>query len=173
MSDFARHLRVDQIGDGRRLDFVADDAERGAIAKRLDLVSLDRLEAHAVLSPRGEGVRAEGRLAAVLVQRCVVTNDPVTAHIDEPFIIDFLPEPAASGPSDEEVELAADELDVVFFDGAEIDLGAAIADTLALSIDRFPRTAGADAALKEAGVMTEAEASPFAILAKLRGGGES
>jgi len=39
---------------------------------------------------------------------------------------------------------------------------------LALSLDPYPRSAGADAALKEAGVMNEAEASPFAVLAKLK-----
>ena len=56
----------------------------------------------------------------------------------------------------------------MFHDGAEIDLGTAIADTLALSLDPYPRSAAADAALKEAGVLTEAEASPFAVLAKLK-----
>ena len=49
-----------------------------------------------------------------------------------------------------------------------IDLGAAIADTLGLAIDPYPRSAGADAALKEAGVLSEAEAGPFAALAKLK-----
>ena len=49
-----------------------------------------------------------------------------------------------------------------------IDLGSAIADTLALSLDPYPRSAGADAALKEAGVLTQEQASPFAALAKLK-----
>ena len=73
----------------------------------------------------------------------------------------------ASAP-DEEVELGESDCDVVFYDGALIDLGAAIADTLVLSLDPYPRSAGADATLKEAGVMTEEQASPFAVLAKLR-----
>ncbi len=64
------------------------------------------------------------------------------------------------------------DLDIVFHDGAEIDLGTAIADTLALSLDPYPRSAGAEAALKEAGVMTEEQASPFAVLAKLKTGSE-
>jgi hypothetical protein len=80
-----------------------------------------------------------------------------------------MPEPQASR-SDEEIELGHEDCDVVFYDGASIDLGGAIADTLALSLDPYPRSAGADAALKEAGVMREAEASPFAALAKLRNG---
>ena len=79
----------------------------------------------------------------------------------------FTPEPQGGGP-DEEIELGETDCDVVFYEGGAIDLGTAIADTLALAIDPYPRSAGAAAALKEAGVMSEAEASPFAALAKLR-----
>ncbi len=89
------------------------------------------------------------------------------AHVDEAFDIHFLPEPKADSP-DEEVELVESDCDVVFHDGAAIDLGSAIADTLALGLDPYPRSAGAEAALKEAGVLTEAEAGPFAALAKLK-----
>jgi uncharacterized metal-binding protein YceD (DUF177 family) len=164
---FAHELRIDQIRDGERIDLTADDAERRAIARRLGLNSLDRLEAHAAMSRNGGTIRAQGRLLASLAQHCVVTNDPVASHVDEPFDLLFVPEPADIRP-DEEVELGESDCDVVFHDGARIDLGGAIADSLALSIDPYPRSAGADAALKEAGIMTEAEASPFAVLAKLR-----
>ncbi len=58
---FAHHLRLDQIRDGQRLDLVADDQERGAIADRLALNALDRLDAHATLSRDGPVVKAEGR----------------------------------------------------------------------------------------------------------------
>jgi uncharacterized metal-binding protein YceD (DUF177 family) len=164
---FAHHLRLDQIHDGDRLDLVADEAERRAVAKRLGLPSIGCLDAHVTLTRAGEVVRAEGRLAAALDQSCVVTGDHVAAHVDEPFALIFMPEPQEHRP-DEEIELGEEDCDVVFYDGAAIDLGTAIADTLALSLDPYPRSAGADAALKEAGVMSEAEASPFAALAKLR-----
>ena len=168
MSDrFAHHLRLDQVRDGERLDLVADEAERAAVAKRLGLISLDRLEAHACLSRTGPVVKAEGRLVAALDQSCVVTGDPVAAYVDEPFALLFTPEPEAGHP-DEEIELGESDCDTVFYDGAQIDLGGAIADTLALSLDPYPRSAGAEAALKEAGVLTEDQASPFAVLAKLR-----
>jgi len=110
-------------------------------------------------------------LHAALDQNCVVTNDPVPAHIDEPFDIVFMPEPDAGG-SDEEIELGENDCDIVFHDGAAIDLGTAIADTLALSLDPYPRSASADAALKEAGVLSEEQASPFAALAALKGRSE-
>lgn len=164
---FAHHLRLDHIRDGERLDLVADEAERAAIAKRLGLPSVDRLEVHVTLAKTGNVVRACGRLGASLDQNCVVTNEPVPAHIDEPFEMVFMPEPAASSP-DEEIELGESDCDVVFYDGAALDLGTAIADTLALSLDPYPRSAGAHAALKEAGVLTEQQASPFAVLAKLK-----
>jgi uncharacterized metal-binding protein YceD (DUF177 family) len=168
---FAHRLRIDQIRDGERIDLVADEQERGAVAERLGLQGLERLEAHAVLAKTGEMVRARGRVAASLTQSCVVTGDPVAAHVDEPFDILFMPEPPTAGP-DEEIELGDKDCDVVFTDGAAIDLGGAIADTLALSLDPYPRSAGADAALKEAGVLSEEQASPFAVLAKLKKDGE-
>jgi len=168
MSDrFAHQLRLDHIRDGERLELVADESERAATAKRLGLASLDRLEAHACLEKTGEIVRAKGRLVAALVQSCVVTGDPVAAHVDEPFALLFTPAPTTGEP-DHEIELGETDCDTVFYDGALIDLGGAIADTLGLSLDPYPRSAGADAVLREAGVLSEEQASPFAVLAKLR-----
>ena len=167
MDTFAHRLPLNQIRDGERIEISADEGERRQIADRLGLRSLDRLEAHATLDRKGEIIRARGRLRAGLSQSCAVTGEPVDAHADEAFDIYFLPEPTASS-SDEEVELVEADCDVVFHDGSAIDLGGAIADTLALGLDPYPRSAGAEAALKEAGVLSEAEAGPFAALAKLK-----
>ena len=163
---FAHQLRIDQIRDGDRLELSADESERAAIAKRLGLPSIRCLNAQVTLNRSAEAIRADGRLTAALDQSCVVTGDPVAAHVDEPFAIQFVA-PKDGGP-DTEIELGEADCDTVFYDGAMIDLGEALADTLALSLDPYPRSAGADAALKEAGVMSEEEASPFAVLAKLR-----
>jgi uncharacterized metal-binding protein YceD (DUF177 family) len=169
---FAHRLRLDQIRDGERIELAADELERAAIAKRLGLPSIGRLDAHATLTRTGDVVRASGRLGASLDQYCSVTSEPVPAHVDEAFELAFIAEPQA-GQAEEETELGASDCDVIFHDGAIIDLGTAIADTLALSLDPYPRSAGADAALKEAGVLTEEQASPFAALAALKGGGDS
>lgn len=164
---FAHRLPLNQIRDGLTIELVADEGERRRIAERLGLPSLERLEAHARLERAGEVVRARGRLKAALTQSCVVTGEAVEASADEPFELVFVPEPAVAGP-DQEVELGESDCDSIFHDGSAIDLGGAIADTLALSLDPYPRSAGADAALKEAGVLSEAEAGPFAALAKLK-----
>jgi len=167
VSDFAHRLPLDQIRDGDRLDLSADAEECAAIAGRLGILSLDRLEAHAVLSREGQKVRATGRLKAALNQACVATGESVPAHVDEPFELLFLSEPKV-GSADEEVELGQADLDTMFHDGAAIDLGSAIADSLALALDPYPRSPSADTALKEAGVLSEEEAGPFAALAALK-----
>jgi uncharacterized metal-binding protein YceD (DUF177 family) len=167
--DFGQKLPIDRIGEGDRIDLLAGEAERSAIAERLGLVSLERLEAHATLRRDGDTIRVEGRLRAAVEQSCVATGEPVAEIVDEPFEILFVPEPRDGRP-DEEIELAEQDCDVVFYDGAAIDLGSAVADTLALNINPYPRSAGADAALKAAGVLTEEQASPFAALAKLKKG---
>jgi len=166
---FAHQLRLDQIREGERLELVADEAERSAIAQRLALPGIERLDAHVSLSRAGDIVRASGRLQSALQQSCVVTSEPVPAHIDEPFELVFMPAPTSGSP-DEEIELGEGDCDVVFYDSGTIDLGTAIADTLALSLNPYPRSAGADAALREAGIMTEEQASPFAALAQLKRG---
>ena len=169
MSDFAHRLQLDQIRDGDRIDLTASEEERQAVADRLGLRALSQFTAHATLTRDKDKVRASGRLQAALEQSCVVTGEPIAAHVDEPFDLLFAPEPK-SGKADEEIELESNDCDIVFHDGSAIDLGSAIADTLALSLDPYPRSAGADASLKEAGIMTEQEASPFAVLAQLKRG---
>jgi uncharacterized metal-binding protein YceD (DUF177 family) len=160
-------LPLDKLRDGQRIDYAADDAERAAVAKRLDLLGLERLEAALTLRCEGEKVRAEGRLRASVTQACVASGEPVPATVDEKIALLFQPEP--KGTPDEELELSAEDLDVIFHDGREIDLGTAIADELSLALDPYPRSAKAEDALKEAGVLSEEQAGPFAALAALKG----
>ena len=166
MTGFDCTLTLDRIRDGDRLDLLAGDAERAAIVEQLGLMSLDALKAHATLTREGERIDVTGRIQASCAQPCIATGEPVPAHIDEAFTLHFLPEPKAS--PDEEVELAGADLDTIFHDGAKIALGEALVDTLSLSLDPYPRGPNAEAALKDAGVISEEEAGPFAALAALR-----
>lgn len=159
-------LTLAKLRDGQRVDYAADDAERAAVAQRLGLLGLERLEAVLTLRAEGDKVRAEGRLRAGVTQACVASGDPVPATVDEPIALLFMPEP--SGTPDEEVELSAEDLDVIFHDGREIDLAAAVADELSLALDPYPRSAGAEQVLREAGVLSEEQAGPFAALAALK-----
>ena len=167
-TEFSRPVRVDTLGsEPQTVVIEADETEREALARRFGLVAIDRLAAEAALVRNAEDVVATGRIEAAVTQSCVASGEPVQARVDEPFELLFRPTPAA-GRLDEEVELSEGELDVAFYDGAAVDLGEAVAETLALSLDPYPRAPGAEQALRAAGVKSEEEAGPFGALASLR-----
>jgi uncharacterized metal-binding protein YceD (DUF177 family) len=99
------------------------------------------------------------------VQACVVTGDPVPARIDQEFTVRFVPE---TTPDADEIELSAEDCDIMEHDGQQIDLGEAVAQSLGLALDPYPRSANAEARLREAGVKSEEEAGPFGALAALK-----
>jgi uncharacterized metal-binding protein YceD (DUF177 family) len=166
--EFSRAVRIDTIGEQERpMEIAAEESERAALAARFGLIGLARLQAVLTLSRRGEEVAVRGRLCAAVTQACVASAEPVAAEIDAPFDILFRPQPDAGAPEDE-IELSESEMDVVFLAGAEIDVGEAVAETLALALDPYPRAPDADDSLKASGVKSEEEAGPFAALAGLR-----
>lgn len=166
--EFSRVVRIDTIGEPPRpMAIAAGESERAALAGRFGLIGLAKLEATLTLSRRGDEVAVRGRLAAAVTQACVASGEPVPAEVDAPFDILFRPQPDAAAAEDE-VELSESEMDVIFHAGAEIDVGEAVAETLALALDPYPRAQGADDALKAAGVKSEEEAGPFGALAGLR-----
>ncbi len=145
----------------------ADEAERAALAKRFGVIGIERLSAEAAVTRSGDHVAASGTLSAKVTQSCVATGEPVEETVDEEFRIEFRPQPSGISEEDE-IELGEGELDVVFYDGSSVDLGEAVAETLSLSLEPYPRSPGADEVLKEAGVKGEEEAGPFGALAALR-----
>lgn len=170
--EFSRVWRIDTLAaEPRQVEIAADETERTALAERFGLVAIDRLEAEAALGRQGETVAATGMIRASVTQSCVATGEPVEEKVEAPFRIEFRPQPQGATPEDE-VELGESELDVVFYDGASIDLGEAVAETLSLSLDPYPRAPAAEEALREAGVKDEEqvarESSPFAALQGLR-----
>ena len=170
--EFSRTVRIDTLGASpRQLGIGADEAERAALAERFGLPAIERLSAEASIKRAGEEVRAEGTLSASVVQSCVATGVPVPAEVEEEFSLVFRPHPQGLS-EEEEIELSEGELDVIFYDGAAVDIGEAVAETLSLSLEPYPRSPEAEAALREAGVKTEeeqrAESSPFAALAALK-----
>jgi hypothetical protein len=166
--EFSRPVRVDTLGSApRTIAIEADARERAALAQRFGFDSLSRLEAEVELVRKDDRVIARGMVRASLAQACVATGDPVEEVVEEPFAIEFRPHPGADAAGDE-IELGSGELDVTFYDGALVDVGEAAAETLSLSVDPYPRSPAAEAALREAGVRSEEEArlesSPFAAL---------
>lgn len=161
--EFSRLLRLGLVGpDGRREVLEADEAERAALARRFGIPAVGSLRAELRLWPEAGGaVRAEGRLAADVVQSCVVTLEPVPQRVEEGVALRLLPEGAE--PQDD-----ADEPDEIPSGaGGVVDLGEAVAEQLALALDPYPRAP--DAALPAEA--SDAAERPMAALAQLRPAG--
>jgi uncharacterized metal-binding protein YceD (DUF177 family) len=160
--EFSRIVAVARLGgEPATYRFGANVAEREALARRLGLLSLGRFEVEARLARAvGGGVRLEGRIAADLVQECVVTLEPVPGSVGEAFAILY----RRQAPRSESVD--PDGEDVEPLESDEIDVGEAAAQQLSLAIDPFPRAPGA-ALPKPPAVSPELSRHPFAGLAKL------
>ena len=137
--EFSRLLRLSELDQAiveRTLS--ASPVELLALAKRFDLVELRCLSASLAADrvPDGVLVRVTGLLRAEVVQRCVVTLEPLAADVDAQ--VDEL-----FGPDTGTMEIADTPYDEVTppepFDGDAIDLGELVAQQLALVLDPYPR----------------------------------
>ena len=161
--EFSRRVTLDHIGaGGHKTGISASEAECAALAKRFGWTRIESLTANANLLARAGGVDALGTLNATIERACVATGEAVHDSVEEAFAIHFVlaDEDAVAG---DEIELDEDELDVVEFDGAAVDIGEAVAQTLALSVDPFPRSPAAEAALRAAGVLAEGDVGSAAF----------
>ena len=161
--EFSRPFDVRQL-DHRAVQLIADEGERAALAKRFGIVRIDRLEAEVVLERDGEALNATGTLEADIIQSCAVSAEDLPVEVREPLAFRFVPETGGHRP-DEEVELDSDELDQIEFSGTTVDLGEAVAQSVALAIDPFLTGPDAEAARK---LLNDEGASPFAALAALK-----
>lgn len=166
MSEFSRLYHVNQL-PAVTVILEADTAECAALAGRFQLVAVKHLQAQVSLSADGPAVQAAGRLVAEVVQSCAISGEDLTAQIDEPIALRFVPA-IATPPDEEESELSALDYDEIELDGDRFDLGEALAQGLALAIDPFARGPGADAARRRAGLLDEGASGPFAALAALK-----
>lgn len=168
--EFSRIVRLDEIGRLRWPAHIAAEAEeRAALARRFGFVEIASLEADYTLTRENEGIMATGEIRAALSQPCVATAEPVAEQVRETFSIRFTPEGETPVQGNEdEIEIDADGIDIVTYADERIDIGEAIAETLALSVNPYPRSPDADTILKAAGVLSEDQAGPFAALAALR-----
>jgi uncharacterized metal-binding protein YceD (DUF177 family) len=137
----------------------ADEAERTALAKRFGLIGVDRLAATLSLDTEGDEVAARGTLCAAWVQSCAVSGDDLPMQIEEAITLRFVPlATLEAAEEDEEIELEADELDEIGYQGTSFDLGEAVAQSLALAIDPYAEGPSADDARRRHGLVEEGEA---------------
>ena len=163
--EFPRPVQVDRLrAGGESLALAASAAEREGVARRLGLDSLGQLEASVALQPIGGGVVvAEGRIAARVVQTCVVSLEPFEQALEVPFRLVFRPGSEADLAADQTLDPESE--DEVPYEGGRLDLGEAVVETLALAIDPWPRRPGAVLDLPPSDAVP---AGPFAALARRR-----
>lgn len=161
--EFSRPVGVNTLPrGGRTIAIEADEAERAALARRFGLLALDDFKARLTLTAgRGDTVVVTGTLTAAVVQRCVVTLDPVPAAVEDEIEAVFAD---AAGRDEAEIEvdpLAAEAEPLV--DG-RIDLGELAAQHLSLALDPYPRAPDAPEPAAEPPQAGPETRRPFAVL---------
>lgn len=166
--EFSRPVHIDQLArHAQGVTITAEPAEREALARRFKLLALDRLEADYGLTEENGAIVARGRVRAELTQSCVASGLPVPERIDTDFLLRFVRE-TGDAPEGEELEIDSEDCDIIGYDGQVIDMGEAVAETAVLAMTPYPRSQDADRYLREAGVISEEQASPFAALLSLK-----
>jgi len=166
--EFRRFVPLDEIEEAGVVERAIDarEEERSALARRFGLLSLGALSADVTLRrlPGGPLVRVDGRLVADVEQRCVISLDPVADHIDEEFSETFGPEGYVPPEETDEEDLPET------FDPGGIDIGELVAQHLALSLNPYPKSPGAEtAAIRRESPETgdEERRRPFAGLGEM------
>ncbi|MEW4468335.1 DUF177 domain-containing protein [Parasphingorhabdus sp. JC815] len=145
----------------------ADNDQRQALAKRFDLPSIEEITADYSLKPGEYGIDFTGSIRSSLHQSCAISGQPFPVKLTEDFSIIFT-EKTDVPHSEEEIELTAEDCDIIEFENARIDIGEAIAQTLYLALDPYPRGPDADDVAEKRGLKSEEEAGPFGALAALK-----
>ena len=154
---------------GAKRTLSADEATRARIAKVLGLDALQSLQAELKAAAWLDGVEVDGTWSARITQTCGVTLEPFDSDLSGHIHVRALPEGSAAlgGADEHELDLdpdADDPPDALASD--RVELGAYVVEDLSLAVDPFPRKPGAEFEQPE----QKGEPSPFAVLAKLKGG---
>ncbi|MGZ8408194.1 MAG: YceD family protein [Caulobacteraceae bacterium] len=140
--------------------------QRAAIARYLDVDSVEALDAEVDIKPWHDGVELSARWSAAYTQTCGVTLEPLHERKEGAFTVRIVPfgSPLATPPETPEVEIdleADDPPDVA--ESGRVDLGFYVVEHLALEVDPYPRKPGVEFEAPE----PENPPSPFAVLKTL------
>lgn len=155
----SRIVGAADIGDAdEAYDIDATAAECAAIARQFKIPRIGSLSGRFLLQPDRQGrILATLHLTARVTRTCVVSLEEFETRIDEETPLVFIPADQIA-PFDDDPE-SPDEIP---FDGIAIDLGVALTEQLALSLDPYPRKP--DVILPE--VLSPARENPFALFFK-------
>jgi uncharacterized protein DUF177 involved in 23S rRNA accumulation len=155
-----RPIAVERVGPaGLDVMVEATATECAAVARRMNLPAVLALTCLFHLERATAGtLLAYGKLAARIVQTCVISLEDFTATIEERFAVRCVPEGEESDDTDPEA------LDEISYADGILDLGEAAAEQLALALDPYPRAP--DAVLPD--IPDDPAAQPFGAFSALR-----
>jgi uncharacterized protein DUF177 involved in 23S rRNA accumulation len=169
----ARPVKVDEIRDGTSGNIETTEAERKAVANMLDLEALTALTLAYRFDHIGGGrIRLTGTLHANLTQACVLSLESLERSLEVPVEVEFWPEALIAQSEASATESGGSGLldwPEAIVDG-RIDLGPVVYDSLATSLDPYPKSEGASFDWSSGGG-EEGEGSgggPFSALAALK-----
>jgi hypothetical protein len=159
------------IGDGgHREERRATPVEREAVARALDIPSCETLTARYEIEPLGEGrFLMRGEIEADVTQACIVTLDPLPAHLADRFTVELRPADDV-GHDDEAGERAIlGGEDVEPIEDRRIEAGRIVFEHISAALDPYPRKPGAEFDWRDPKAEEDAKAGgAFAALAKLK-----
>jgi uncharacterized metal-binding protein YceD (DUF177 family) len=160
--EFSRLVPIARVGtEPFRQRIEATPEERERLARRLDLLVLDRFAADVELRRQsGQVIILDAAFAAEFEQCCSVTLEPVRGAIVDRFSLVYGPEEN----EEPEITLSGDEPAFEPLTGDTIDIGEAVAQELSLALPEFPRHP--DAGIGDL-TAAEPEEGPFASLTGL------
>ena len=151
----------------------ANEVERAGLAELWDILNIASLTAELkVRRWKKEGVKVIGTIRAEAQQACIVTLDPVDEVIEENVEETFAPEGSnlLTGIGKDEIVIDPDATELPEpFSGDTVDIGAMVAEIVAMALDPYPRRPGAEFSHKPApDTGSAAKPSPFAVLKSLK-----
>jgi uncharacterized metal-binding protein YceD (DUF177 family) len=167
--EFSRLVMLEEIGrEGLRRNLEASAAECKALAPRLGLLSI--ISASAKLDIRkskdGAVVTVTGRLAAKVIQECIVTLEPVEAQVSAEVSERFVQQEEVDPEAIFEVEDGECYDEII--EGDLIDIGEMVSQCLTLELEPYPRKEGIEFELSENDLNPDGPTGPFAALADLK-----
>ncbi len=131
-----------------------------AIAKRLDLISLDALDADVRVERKGHVVEVEGKFKAKVTQKCVVTLEPLEAELEDSFeawfadqeqVVSFkkAQHEALNKKEMMDLPMLEENEDPEPIEDGHIDLGELVVQYLSLSVNPYPHKEGVEYENKE------------------------
>ena len=157
--------RLGQTGD--EISFDASDEERVALAKTAGVLGVSSFSAHIALkkiSPTNFAIAY--RLAAKIVQACVVTLEPLPASIARTFTRELHYTPNLRRVEKEVIVTPGDDEAPEEIGSLHFDLAGPLMEEFLLAIDPYPRAPGVE--FNPPPDATPPPDSPFAVLKDLK-----